>query len=83
MGLRMLLSYPIQMKRPLPKELPVRVNPRVQQVPCKPLKTPRVEQDFLWAYFYIDISLVEKFEVQPELNFIAIKDNLNQIQAPF
>ncbi|WP_146191815.1 outer membrane beta-barrel protein [Algibacter marinivivus] len=37
---------------------------------------------FYLGVFFTDINLSEKFELQPELNFLAIKDDLNQLQAP-
>ncbi|MEL0456435.1 porin family protein [Flavobacteriaceae bacterium SZ-1-7] len=37
---------------------------------------------FYVGVFFTDLSLGDKFEVQPEINFLSIKDNLNQIQAP-
>lgn len=36
---------------------------------------------FFVGIYFTDISLGDKFELQPEIDFVAIKD-LNQIQAP-
>jgi len=56
-------------------------SPEIKEKAAVSNTTTSSETGFYVGLFFTDIPITDELELQPEVNFIAIKD-LNQIQAP-